>query len=98
VVEYGLKPLIPSWLWNGRRIWWWVMLIGISCVQVVLAFSGRWTVRHSLSLPFMVAAGVVAHPVMNQRLPLIDANLLKSWRIYVAVALVAISNLIELRR
>ncbi|HXP88805.1 MAG TPA: hypothetical protein VN841_29055 [Bryobacteraceae bacterium] len=54
--------------------------------------------RHSLSLPVFVLAVLGVHPVMNQRLPLFRADLLKSWRIYVGIALVAIVNLIELKR
>jgi len=52
-------------------------------------------VRHSLSLPVFVIALLVFHPVMNQRLPLLRADLLKSWRTYAFVALVAIVNLID---
>jgi len=65
---------------------------------VVLVFTGGWTMRHSLSLPVFVLAVLGVHPVMNQRLPLFRADLLKSWRIYVGIALVAIVNLIELKR
>ena len=70
-------------------------MIGISCAQIVLAFGGGWTLRYSLSLPVMAVALLVAHPVMNQRLPLFRMDVLKSWRVYVAVTLVAIANLIE---
>jgi hypothetical protein len=65
---------------------------------VILAFRGEWTIRHSLSLPVFVVAVLVAHPVMNQNLPLFRADLLRSWRIYVFAALVAIVNVIELKR
>jgi hypothetical protein len=51
--------------------------------------------RHSLSLPVFVLAVIIAHPVMNQRLPLFRADLLRSWRIYTFVGLVAIVNSIE---
>jgi hypothetical protein len=49
-------------------------------------------------VPFFVVAVFVAHPVMNQKLPLLRADLLRSWRIYAFVALIAIVNLIELSR
>jgi hypothetical protein len=83
--------------WNPpRRLWWWTILIGLFCLQVFLAFSDRWTLRHSLSLPVFVAAVFVVHPVMNQRLPLFRMDLLQSRRIYVGIALIAVGNLIEL--
>ena len=85
---------MPPWLSN-RRIFWWAILIGISCSQVALALRGPWTMRHSLSLPVFVLAVIIAHPVMNQRLPLFRADLLRSWRIYTFVGLVAIVNSIE---
>jgi hypothetical protein len=34
---------------------------------------------------------------MNRKLPLFRADLLKSWRLYAGIALVAIANLIELK-
>lgn len=52
--------------------------------------------RHSLSLPVLAVAVIVAHPGMNQKLPLLRTDLLKSWRIYAFVALLAIVNWIEL--
>lgn len=54
--------------------------------------------RHSLSLLVFVVAVLVAHPVMNQRLPLFRADLLRSWRVYAFAALLAIVNVIELKR
>jgi hypothetical protein len=51
--------------------------------------------RHSLSLPVFVAAVLVPHPVMNQKLPLFRADPLRSWRIYAFAALVAIVNVID---
>ena len=53
--------------------------------------------RHFLSLPVFLVAVLVVHPVMNQKLPLFRADLLRSWRIYAGIALVAIVNLIELK-
>ena len=52
--------------------------------------------RHSISLPIFVVAMLVVHPVMNQPLPLFRMDLLKSWRIYVGIALLAVVNLIEI--
>lgn len=90
------EPLLLPWIVNPpRRVWWWTILIGLSCLQVIWALRGRWTTRHSLSMLVMVGAIVVAHPVMNRRLPLFRADILQSWRTYVGIALVAISNLIE---
>jgi hypothetical protein len=98
-MEREAEPLVPPWLMNPpRRLLWWALLIGTFCLQVILAFSGRWTVRHSLSLAVLVAAVLVVHPVMNRRLPLFRTDLLKSWRVYVGVALVTIVNFIELQR
>jgi hypothetical protein len=88
---------MPPWL-SSRRVFWWALLISAACSQVVLVFTGGWTIRHSLSVPFFVVAVFVAHPVMNQKLPLLRADLLRSWRIYAFVALIAIVNLIELSR
>jgi hypothetical protein len=70
--------------------------MGISCAQVGLALRGGWTVRHSISLPFFVVAMLLVHPVMNRPLPLFRMDLLKSWRIYVGIALLAVVNLIEI--
>lgn len=52
--------------------------------------------RHSISLPIFVVAMLVVHPVMNRPLPLFQMDVMKSWRIYVGIALVAVVNLIEL--
>ena len=52
--------------------------------------------RHSISLPIFVVAMLVVHPVMNRPLPLFRMDLLKSWRIYVGIALLAAVNLIEI--
>jgi hypothetical protein len=57
--------------------------------------AGRWTVRHSISLPIFVAAVVVFHPVMKRRLPIFHLDLVRSWRTYVFVALIVVVNLIE---
>jgi hypothetical protein len=92
--EIGFRLPTPPWLSN-RRIFWWALLIGASCSQVLLAIRGGWTVRHSLSLPVFVTAVLVVHPVMNQKLPLLRADLLKSWRVYAFVSLVAIVSLID---
>jgi hypothetical protein len=67
-----------------------------------LLSSGTYFYRRmdSASLPvaacFLVAV-LVVHPVMNQKLPWFRADLLRSWRIYAGIALVAIVNLIELK-
>ena len=90
-------PLVPSWFWNPPRwILWWIWLIGIACVQVVLAVSGRWTLRHTMSFPFAVAAVVVLHPVMTKKLPIFCVDLIRSWRTYVFAGLVVVVNLIEM--
>lgn len=94
--EGGFHLPTPLWLSN-RRIAWWALLIGITCSQVALALGGGWTMRHSLSLPIFVIAVLVVHPLMNQKLPLWSADLLKSWRFYAFIAFVAIINLIELK-
>jgi hypothetical protein len=95
--DVGFHWPMPAWL-SDRRIFWWALLVGILCSQVVLAFTGGWTTRHTLSLPVFLAGVFLVHPVMNQKLPLLRMDLLKSWRVYAFVALVAIVNLIEFAR
>jgi len=94
--DIGFHLPMPPWLSN-RRVFWWALLIAAACSQVVLTFTGGWTVRHFLSLPVFLVAVLVVHPVMNQKLPWFRADLLRSWRIYAGIALVAIVNLIELK-
>jgi hypothetical protein len=52
-------------------------------------------VRHSISLPIFITALVVLHPVMKQKLPLFRVDILRTWRTYVSVALIAAVTLIE---
>ena len=79
-----------------RRLLWWPLLASVSCLQIVLAISGRWTTRHSLSFPVFALAIFVLHPVMNRKLPILSVDILRWWRIYVGVGLLAVCNLIEL--
>src|SRR4051812_17674305 len=90
------NPLMPPWLMNPPRwILWRVLLFGIACIQVLLIFSGGWTTRHSISFPVFIAAVVVLHPVLKKRLPIFCLDILRSWRTYVAIALIVVVNLIE---
>ncbi len=95
-MRQDLKPLIPSWLLNPPRwIIWWGILVGIACLQVLLAFDGGWTVRHSISLPIFIVAVLVLHPIMKKRLPVFSLDIVRSWRTYVGAALIVAVNLIE---
>jgi hypothetical protein len=94
--EDKTTPLVPLWINNPPRwILWWTILIGIACLQVVLIFSGRWTMRHTISFPIFVAAAIVLHPLMKQKLPIFRLDIIRSWRTYVGVALIVVVNLIE---
>jgi len=89
-----MRPLLP---WLSRRLWWRTILIGVACLQVLLAFDGGFTKRHSLSLPIFVIAAIVLDPVMGRRVPLFGniVDVLRSWRTYVGISLIAIVNIIE---
>jgi hypothetical protein len=90
------SPLVPLWLVNPPRwILWWAMLMAIAFLQVVLILSSRWTMHHTISFSIFVAAIVVLHPLMKQRLPIFRLDIVLSWRTYVGVALIVIVNFIE---
>ena len=91
------KPLVSPWLLNPPRwVLWWAVLGGIAFSQVLLVLRGGWTIRHSISFPVFIAAVLVLHPVMKKRLPIFRLDILRSWRTYVGIALIAALNLIEL--
>ena len=94
--ERKITPLVPPWLINPPRwILWRAMLIGIACLQVVAILGGRWTMRDTISFPILLAAAIVLHPLMKQRLPIYSLDIIRSWRTYVGVALIVGVNIIE---
>ena len=50
--------------------------------------------RHTISFCFFIAAVVVLHPLMKQRLPILRMDIVRSWRTYIGIALITVVNLI----
>jgi hypothetical protein len=82
-----------------RRIWWRVMLGGATISALAQIFTGSWARADWPPIVLSVMAVVILHPLMDRDVETpFDSGMLRSWRAYVGIVLLAISSLVMFRK
>jgi hypothetical protein len=80
----------------SRRFSWRLMIVGACTGLIVGPIVMGLRTYPWVSIPFVLAAIVILHPIMDQDLPnLIGADMLKSARTYIAIALLIGAELLS---
>lgn len=80
----------------SRRFSWRLMILGASLACLIGPIVLGWRAYPWVAIPFVFAAIVILHPVMDKNLPnLIGVDMLKSPRTYIAVALFAAAQIVS---